>query len=328
MLAYLVRRLLHTALVLLLLSVAVRALLNAMPGNPVDSLRKSAPRPLSAADLERLKNYYGLNDPFPVQYGKWLRRLVQGDLGYSQTHRLPVGDLLWPALGHSLILAGAAGLLALVLAVPMGVRSAAAPGTPDDYFLRTLCYLGLAVPTFWLCLVLVQWFAVRWRWLPPDASVVGGDGPWHERLRALVLPVMATALPLAAEWARYVRAGLRDVLGADFLQAARARGASEARVLWVHALPNALVPFLTAVGLSLPYLVGGELVVETVFGWPGLGRLEYDAVREQDYNVAMAALLLIAAATLAGSFLADVTHAALDPRVRHAVGPTPLRANA
>jgi len=320
MLAYLARRLLQMVLVIVLLSVATRALLSAMPGDPIDALRKSSPRPLTREDVDRLKHYYGYDDPFLVQYGKWLRHLAAGDLGYSQTYRLPVGALLWPALGRTLLLTGTAFLLGVLLAVPLGVRSAAAPGSPDDLLIRFLCYLGISVPTFWLCLVLIHWFAVRWRWFPPDAHVPPDGGPWYRQATYLVLPVLTVAFQLAAEWTRYVRSGLRDVLGMGYLRAARARGLSEGRILWRHALPNALVPFLTVLGLSLPYLVGGELVVEMVFGWPGLGQLEYDAIRKQDYNLAMATLLLIAVVTLLGSLLADVAHAALDPRVRHQAG--------
>jgi peptide/nickel transport system permease protein len=315
MLLYLSRRLLHALLVLAVLTLATRALLNALPGDPLDALKASAPRPLSAADLERLKRHYGLDDPFLVQYLKWLRQLATGDLGYSRTYRVPVSDLLWPALGRTMQLTGIAFVLGAALAVPLGVRSATAPGSLDDVLIRLLCYLGLAVPTFWLCLVLIQWFAVRWRWFPPDAQAVPGEGTFPG-LSYLVLPVLAVTAQLVAEWTRYVRSGLREVLAEEYLVAARARGLGEGRVLWVHALPNALVPFLTVLGLSLPYLVGGELVVEMVFGWPGLGQLEYHAIREQDHNVALAALLVIAVVTLAGSLLADLVHAALDPRVR------------
>jgi peptide/nickel transport system permease protein len=316
MFAYVVRRLVHAGLVLVLLSLATRGLLSAMPGDPIDHLKKSSPRPLSADDLQRLKRHYGFDDPFLIQYGKWLRQLLTGDLGYSLTHHVPVGDLLWPALGRTLLLTGAAFVLASLLSIWLGVQSASAPGSVNDLVVRLLCYLGISVPPFWLCMVLIQWFAVRWRWLPPDAQMVPGSVEPFAAWSYLVLPVAAVTMILTAEWTRYVRAGLREVLGADFLQALRARGASERRILWLHAVPNALVPFFTIIGLSLPYLVGGELVAETVLAWPGLGQLEYNAVRDQDYNVAMAALLLIAIATLLGSFLADVVHAALDPRVR------------
>lgn len=318
MVAYLVRRLLHAFLVLLLLSVATRALLNAMPGDPVDALRLSSPRPLSAADLDRLKELYGLNDPFYKQYLKWLWQLARGDLGYSRTYRVPVSDLLWPALGRTLLLTGSAFLIGVLVSVPLAMRSAVFPGSPDDVAIRLLCYLGMSIPTFWLGLVLIQWFAVRWRWFPPDAQAPPDVTGLGEQASHFVLPVLTVAIPLVAEWTRYLRAGLRDVLGADYLRAARARGASESRVLWIHALPNALVSFLTVLGLSLPYLVGGELVVEMVFGWPGLGQLEYEAIRRQDHHVAMATLLLVAAFTLVGSIVADLAHALLDPRVRHA----------
>src|SRR5262249_55945091 len=240
----------------------------------VDNLRKASPRPLSADDVERLRRHYGLDVPFLVQYGKWLRQLAAGDLGYSLSHRVPVGELLWPALGRTLLLTGCAFFLSVPAAVLLGIRSAVAAGSPDDRFIRLLCYLGVSVPTFWLCLVAIQLAAVRWRWLPPDAQLPPGEG-WSQAWVYLVLPVLIGAAQLTAEWTRYVRSGLRDVLDADYLRAARARGLSEGRILWVHALPNAVVPFLTVLGLSLPYLVGGELVVEMVFGWPGLGQLEY-----------------------------------------------------
>jgi peptide/nickel transport system permease protein len=313
---FLLRRLFTGLLVLFVVSIATRALLNAMPGDPVDSLRKSSPRPLSAADLDRLKRFYGLDDPFAIQYLKWLRQLARGDLGYSLTYRVPVGDLLWPALGRTLLLMGLAFLIGIAIAIPLGVRSATAPGSPDDLLIRALCYLGISVPPFWLALVLIHWFAVRWRWLPPDAQAVPDETSWGKHLSYLVLPVLTVAAQLVAEWTRYVRSGLREVLGADYLRAARARGLSEGRILWIHAMPVALVPFLTILGLSLPYLVGGELVVEMVFGWPGLGQLEYNAIREQDHQVAMATLLLIAAVTVLGSLLADLVHAAVDPRAR------------
>jgi peptide/nickel transport system permease protein len=315
MVAFIVRRSFHAVLVLFVVSVVTRALLNAMPGDRLDALRRSSPRPLSASDFERLRRYYGLDDPFYIQYAKWLRQLAAGDLGYSQTYKISVSDLLWPALGRTVLLTGMAFLLGALMAIPLGVHSAVAPGSLDDHFIRLLCYLGISVPTFWLCLVAIQLVAVRWRWLPPDAQIPPNGG-WREAAAYLVLPVLIVAAQLTAEWTRYVRSGLRDVLEAPYLRAARARGLSERRVLWVHALPNALVPFLTVLGLSLPYLVGGELVVEMVFGWPGLGQLEYNAIRENDYAVAMATLLLIAAVTLLGSLLADVIHGALDPRVR------------
>ncbi len=316
MTAFLIRRLLHAVLVLLLVSVAARGLLKAMPGDPVDALRKGSPHPLSAADLERLKRLYGVNDPFAVQYLKWLRQLATGELGFSLSYRVPVSELLWPALGRTLLLTGLAFLVGIGMAVPLGIRSALWPGTPDDRLIRLLCYLGMSVPTFWLCLVGIQVVAVRWGWLPPDAQVPPGETSWSRQLVYLVLPVLIIAAQLAAEWTRYVQTGLRDVLGADYLRAARARGLGEGRILWVHALPNALVPFLTVLGLSLPYLVGGELVVEMMFGWPGLGQLEYTAIREGDYQVAMAAFMIIAVVTLLGSLLADVIHALMDPRVR------------
>jgi peptide/nickel transport system permease protein len=320
MVRYLLQRLVQAALVLVLLSIATRALLSAMPGDPVESLRRASPRPLSAADLERLKRHYGLDDPFFVQYAKWLRQVATGDLGYSRTYQVPVTQLLWPALVRTLAMTGSAFLLALVIAVPLGIRSATMPGSADDRFIRLLCYLGISVPPFWMCLVAIHWLAVRWRLLPPDAQIPPGPIAWYEAAVYLVLPILVITALLSAEWIRYVRSGLRDVLDTPYIRAARARGIGEGRILCAHALPNAIVPFLTVVGLTLPYLVGGELVVETVFAWPGIGQLEYNAIREQDHNVAMAALLVIAAVALAGSLLVDLAHAALDPRVRKGLG--------
>jgi peptide/nickel transport system permease protein len=166
---------------------------------------------------------------------------------------------------------------------------------------------------------MIQLFSVRWRWFPPDAQFLPQETQGFGWVNSLVLPVITLAIPLIAEWVRYVRSGFLTVLTADYIRAARARGISEGRILWAHVLPNGLVPFLTILGLSLPNLVGGELVVEMVFGWPGLGQLEYNAVREQDHSVAMAALLLVAAATLFGSLLADLAHAWLDPRIRSGI---------
>jgi peptide/nickel transport system permease protein len=313
---FLLHRLSHALLVLFVVTLATRALLNAMPGDAVDALRRSSPHPLTAQDLERLKRYYGVDDPFVVQYVKWLRQLVMGDLGYSLTYRVPVSELLWPALGRTVLLTGSAFVLAIAAAILLGLWSAVWPGSADDRAIRFLCYLGISIPTFWLGLVLIQLIAVRWRWLPPDAQVPPEIDIWPHGLRYLVLPVVTVAAQLTAEWTRYVRAGVRDVLSTDLPRALRARGLSERRIIWIHTLPNGLVPFLTVLGLSLPYLVGGELVTEMVFGWPGLGQLEYKAIMEADYPVAMATLLVISAVTLLGSMLADMVHAAIDPRVR------------
>jgi peptide/nickel transport system permease protein len=317
---YLAGRLLQTATVLLGLSLLVFALLVWTPGDPVELLATANPE-VTPADVQRLRQYYGLDDPLLVRYLKWLRAVSRGDLGYSRTYGIPVRDLLVQRLRNTLLLAGTAFLLALAGGTAAGVYSALRQYSPADYGITVLSFVGLAIPNFWQGILSILVFAVWLPLFPPGGmatpGVVSGWPALLDRLWHLVLPVSVLATSGAAAWARYVRSSLLEVIHQDYVRTARAKGLSEARVIGQHALRNALLPVITLVALAIPGVVNGAVLTETVFSWPGMGLLLYQAVLGHDFNVAMAVLLLLAVVTVAANLLADVAYALVDPRVRY-----------
>jgi ABC-type dipeptide/oligopeptide/nickel transport system permease component len=242
-----------------------------------------------------------------VQYARWLRALAGGDLGASFASGRPVAALIAERLPATLALTGAALAVALGLAVPLGLTAAVWAGRPPDALSRLLALLGVSLPSFWLGLLLVWLFAVRLGWLP----AIGGGSARH-----LILPALTLAAGVAATQARLLRASLLEVLGQPYLTVARAKGLPERRVIWGHALRNALVAPVTALGLSLSSLLGGAVVVETVFAYPGLGKLVIDAISARDYPIIQAFVLLMTTIFILGGLAVDALYAVIDPRVR------------
>jgi peptide/nickel transport system permease protein len=309
----LLRRLVQGVIVLLAMSFLVYGLIGLMPGDPIDLMVSANPN-LTAADASRLKALYGLDRPLLARWWAWLQAALGGDLGYSRLYGQPVTNVLWPRLLATLVLMGSSLLIGAAIALPAGVAAAHRPGGWIDRLVNGLAFVAVSIPSFWLALLLIVLFAVRLGWLP-----AGGDGGPEahalERLRFAVLPVATLTLLTAGSLVRFVRAAVAEALQEDFIRTARAKGCSERRVLWNHALLNAWAPILTIVALHLGSLLSGALVVETVFAWSGMGKLIFDAVLGNDFNLALAALLLATAATLAANLLADVIQARLDPRV-------------
>ena len=305
MTGFLARRLAQALAVLAAMSFVIHGLIGLMPGDPVDLMVSANPR-LTADDARHLRELYGLDLPLWQRYLNWLAALLQGDLGWSRLYHQPVAELLGPRLGNTLLLMGCALVLALAIAVPAGVLAAARAGSAVDAAINLACFAGVSLPSFWLALLLMLAFAVGLGWLP-----AGGMGtPAH-----LILPVATLALASVAGYTRYVRAAMIEALAADHIRTARAKGLSEARIMWCHALPGALVPLATILGLEFGGLFSGALVTETMFAWQGMGRLIYEAVMGNDTNLALLALLLATAMTLLGNLLADLAYAALDPRI-------------
>ena len=272
----------------------------------------------------RLRAIYGLDRPLPEQYLRWLGGVARGEWGYSLSQHRPVGQILRETAPNTLLLSAAALLIELALGLALGVAAAARAGSWLDHGLRALSLALWSLPTFWLGLMLLAAFAVALPLFPPgamravDADALGYwrrglDLAWH-----LVLPAAAIGLPAAAATARFVRSTVLERLGEPFVQSARARGLSERRVLWTHALRAGLGPIAQLAGLSLAALLSGTIAVEVVFGWPGLGRATYDALVARDYPLLLAGTALSAAFVLAGSFLAEALQARLDPRLRDA----------
>lgn len=309
-------RLVEILVVLALMSFVIYVLIGLMPGDPIDLMRSADPR-MSAADAARLKALYGLDQPLLVRYAAWARQALAGDLGYSRLFAGAVWGALLPRLGNSLLLMAPSFVLALALALALGIVAARRSQSRLDAAINLFSFAGVSLPTFWLALVLILVFAAGFGWLPASGIATAGAGGVADRLRHLVLPVTTLTMVSAASYTRYVRAAMRDALAQDHIRTARAKGASEARVILHHALRAALVPVTTILALSFGGLVSGALVTETMFAYPGMGKLIFDAVMGNDYNLALAALLLATTVTMAANLAADLAYAWLDPRVSY-----------
>ena len=320
MVSYLLKRLLLTCLLLLALLSTVFFVLHAVPGNPVDFI---ADPDLDAAERELIRHRLGLDRPLLTQYLDWVGGVVlRGDLGTSLRQQRPVAAIVAEALPNTLLLTLPAFLLQLLLAISAGMVMAWHHGRPLARVTNVLGLVFYSLPSFWLGLMLIMVFCRQLGWLPAggmhsaDAEFFSAGHRLLDLLWHLILPVSLVALGSAAGTARYVRNSLLEVLGQDYILAARARGIPERLVLWRHALRNALLPVITLVGLSLPFLLGGTVVTEVVFAWPGMGRVTIEAIWGRDYPVIMATTFLSAVMVVCGSLLADLLYRWADPRVR------------
>jgi peptide/nickel transport system permease protein len=310
---YLARRALQAIAVLVAMSLLVHVLLALMPGDPVDLMASGDPR-MTAADLQRLRELHGVDRPVLERYAAWATAALQGDFGWSRSFRRPVLEVIAPRLGNTVLLMGSALALALAIGLPLGIWAAAREGSMVDRVVNLACFASAATPTFWLALLLMMLFAVRLGWLPAGGLPPAGSG-LAGSLRHMALPVATLALAEAGVYARHLRAAMIEALAENHVRTARAKGASRMRVLLVHALRNAMVPVATVAALGFGGLFSGALVTETMFAWPGMGKLIYDSILGSDYNVALVALLFATLLTLLGSLLADIACAALDPRI-------------
>ncbi len=316
MIRYTAIRLIEIAALLVLLSLVIYALIGLMPGDPIDLMRQSDPR-MSAADVARLKAAYGLDQPLLGRYLAWASEALAGDLGYSRLFAAPVWSALLPRLGNSLMLMGTSFVLALLLALALGTAAARRPRSRLDAAVNLFCFAGVSMPTFWLALVLILVFAAGLGWLPASGIATAGASGVGDRLVHLVLPVATLTLANVGAYTRYVRAAMREALAQDHIRTARAKGAGEARVILHHAMRSAMMPVTTILALSFGGLVSGALVTETMFAYPGMGKLIFDAVMGNDYNLALAALLLAAMTTMLANLAADLAYGWLDPRVSY-----------
>lgn len=302
--ALILARLLQIILVTALLSFLFFLLLALMPGDPIDLALAGDPR-LTAEDAARLRALHGLDQPLLHRYGAWAAAVLAGNFGHSRLFAQPVAALLGPALLSTLELLGLALLLSVAGGTLLGALAAARPRWAP--LVQALALLAQAMPGFWLGLLLMILFAVQLGWLPAG----GAEGGW----RFLVLPVATLAIANGAAYARHAAAALSAALAEPHIRSARARGASGTRILWRHAAPNAAVPVLALLGLDAGALVSGAVVTETLFARPGMGKLIFDAVMGSDFNLALLALLAVAAVTMLATLLADIAQRALDPRL-------------
>ncbi|HEV8632213.1 MAG TPA: ABC transporter permease [Thermoanaerobaculia bacterium] len=310
---WLLRRLGGALLLLLLVVSATFVVLHALPGDPAGLLLDPRVPPAARAQLRHL---WGLDAPLAVQYGRWLADAARGDWGSSFVHHRPAGAVLREALPYTLLLGLAALLVEIAVALPLGVLAARHRGGTADHLLRVGSLLLHALPTFWLGLMALLLLAYRFPLFPAGHAAEATGGGGLDLLRHLALPALVLGLSGAGGLLRLVRGSLLAALPEEPLRAARARGLSEARVVWVHGLRRAGAPLLQLLGLSLPALLGGALVVEVVFSWPGLGRVAYLAVLTRDLPLVLACTAWSGALVVAGSLLADLLTAAADPRQR------------
>ena len=290
-------------------------LLGLMPGDPIDLLVSADPR-LSAEDAVRLKALHGLDQPLGKRYLNWLFSALQGDLGYSRLYAKPVLVVLWSALEKTLLLMGIAFMVSVAIAIPAGVLAARRIHSLTDYSINLLCFAGISIPAFWLALMLILLFSVVLGWLPANAVPLG-DAGILEQVRGLILPVITLAIVSIGGVTRYMRASLHESLQQDYIQTAYAKGLSDWQVVRRHALRNSMIPVVTVLSLDIGTFFSGALITEIMFGYPGMGKLLFDAIQGSDYNLALIGLLMATGVTLAANFVADLSYAALDPRISY-----------
>ena len=324
MIRYIVDRVLQGVVVVAVMSFVIYGLIGLMPGDPIDLMISSNPQ-LTSADADRLRKVYGLDRPLLERYAAWATAAVQGDLGYSRSFSQPVLTILGPRLANTAALMIAAFAVALMIGLPAGIAAATRPGRAVDVAVNLSSFITISVPTFWLALMMIILFAVTLGWLPASGLAPSPAGFW-EQVRYLILPVATLAIVEAGAYARYMRAAMLEALRHDYVRTARAKGASVTRTVLGHALRNAMIPVVTIRALSFGTLFSGALVTETMFAYPGMGKLIFDAVMGNDFNLALVALLLATVLTLIGNLIADLAYMALDPRISLEGGAEPGRA--
>jgi len=313
---FLLRRVFQSIIVILLVTVITFALLRAIPGNPaIAILGPNSFR--NPAAIRQFDQQYGFNLPWYSQYWLWLRHLLAGNLGFSWKLNQSVASLLGGHLPKTIFLVGISTILALLLAVPVGVIQAVRRNKFVDHFFNGFSTVFYAMPAFLLGILLILFFAIKIPIFPPEGPQGEGLGVLFTNFNALILPIISLTLITLALFSRYMRSSVLDNLTEDYVRTAKAKGASERRVLIRHVLRNSLIPIATLLGLSLPGIIAGALITESVFNYPGMGYLFYQAALNSDYPILLGITIVVAVATVVGSLLADIAYAVLDPRVRY-----------
>jgi peptide/nickel transport system permease protein len=311
---YIANRLMQAMLLLLIVSALGFAILHLAPGGPLSQFAVSSQ--MTAEDLDRITKQLGLDRPLPIQYLDWFGRMLRGDWGQSYRDGDAVLSIIGSHLGATLELMVTASIIAILLGCWIGVLGALRRYSLFDQLATVGAMMALSIPTFWFGLVAIYLFSVTLGWLPSGNRETIGNGSLPDLLHHLVAPALVLALVETAMWARFMRSSMLDVINQDYIRTARAKGLPEWRIVTLHALRNALLPMITVAGLQFPTLLGGALVTETVFTWPGMGRLFLDSIGYRDYPVVMGILMFSASMVLIGSLLADILYAVIDPRIR------------
>ena len=312
---YIIRRLIQAVPLLLAISVAAFAIVKAQPGGPLAAYEGNPD--FTEADRLRLEHAFGLDQPLPVQYVTWLGSFLKLDWGYSFSSHQPVLALIGERLPNTLYLMGTVFVVVLLIAIPVGVLTAVKQYSWFDHVVTGTIFTFLSTPTFWLGLLLIILFGLQLRWLPLGGmQTIGAPFDLGDRLRHLILPVATIALVQMGGHVRYLRASMLETIGQDYMRTARAKGLAERIVILRHALKNAAIPLVTIIALDMPELFVGALVTEQIFGWPGMGRLFWDAATRSDYPVLQGILAVSSSLIVFANILADVAYGWLDPRIR------------
>jgi peptide/nickel transport system permease protein len=314
MTGYIIRRTLQSVIVLLLVTLIMFILFHLLPGNPAKAELGPKAQPAAIAAFDKLQ---GLDKPVWYQYYLYLDHLVHGNLGFSYIQNASVALLFAQRFPKSVLLVGLATIVAVVVAIPLGVMQAVRRNKPEDYFFTGTSFVFYSFPTFWLGIILIELFAIEVHLLPPSApsgtNVVQILAHW----KGLVLPVLTLALVSIASYSRYMRSSMIDSLAQDYIRTARAKGVSQRAILLRHALRNSLIPMATLIGLSVPGVLSGAVITESVFNYPGVGLLFVQSAESDDFTVMLGLTLVAAVGVVVGNLLADVLYAVLDPRIRY-----------
>ncbi len=312
MTGYLIRRFMQSIVVVIGVTIITFIFLHMLPGNPIRAILGTR---ASAQAVKQLTIEYGFNKPLPEQYLIWLGNLLHGNLGYSYKQNQTVMALLAQRIPKTLFLTGSAAVLAILLAIPAGMWQSVRRNKPDDYAGTGLIFIFYSMPTFWLGLVLIIIFSETLGWLPSEAPQ--DQLSLFSQLNGMVLPVATLTLVTLAAFTRYMRSSMLEQSIQDYVRTARAKGVSSRGVLFKHVLRNALLPMVTLIGLSIPTILSGSLVTETVFNYPGMGLLFYQAAESDDFPVLLGVTIVVAIATVVGNLIADILYAVVDPRIRY-----------
>ena len=323
MLVYVIRRLSYAAMTLLGITALVFALIHSVPGDPISFYAGShGAGHLSRASIDAIRQAHHLDEPLLVQYGWWLRGVVTLDFGSSFVDHRPVTARMREKLPNTFLLNLIAFLLSASIGVPIGLWSASRAGRPAERASAVMFFLLYSLPSFWVALLLMQWFSVRWRILPlfgmtsENYLLLSTAGRVGDRIAHLVLPVITLSYAQLAIYARFSKSAVSEVIRQDYITTARAKGVSSGSLWWRHAFRNALIPLITLLGLTIPYLISGSVIVEQIFQWDGIGRLYLDSILSRDYPTVLGLTVATAVVTLLASVVADLLYAAADPRIR------------
>jgi peptide/nickel transport system permease protein len=322
MLTFILRRIFQTIVVIVILSYVCFGLMTLMPGDPVELMISANPR-ITQEDVIRLREFYGLDQPVYKRYMNWVNDIAKGEIGYSRTYRIPVMDMMGPALFATFVLSVVSLIFSLLTAIPLGILSALRPNSKIDYAVNLFSFAGISVPSFWLGIVLIIIFSVNLGWLPAGGYQTTGM-PYSsffaellDKSKYLILPVLSLSIQSIGRFSRFTRSAMLEAMRNDFIRTARAKGLSNQVVIWRHGFRNALVPLVTIIAISFSSIFSGALITETLFAYPGVGRLIYSSIIGNDFNVAMISFVISVSMVLLFNLVADILYGVIDPRISY-----------